>query len=66
MNITRLDLSKSEMGNEELEDFCKQTNLKELKELFLGENEISDLKSLEQLKSEKLEKLFIWGNQISI
>jgi len=59
MNITRLDLSKTEMGNEEFKDLCENMNLKELKELFLGENEISDIKALEGLKSEKLEKLYL-------
>ena len=40
-------------------------NFKELKELYLFNNNISDIKVLEKVKFEKLEKLNLSENKIS-
>ena len=42
----------------------KKVKFKELKELYLYENNISDAKVLENIKFEKLEKLYLYGNKI--
>ena len=39
-------------------------NFKELKELDLSYNNISDISVLEKVKFEKLEKLYLGGNKI--
>ena len=57
-NITELDLEKCYIGEEGLKDLCK-INFKELKELYLGNNDISNIKVLEKVKFEKLEKLYL-------
>ena len=41
-------------------------NFKQLKELYLNSNNISDIKVLETIKFEKLEKLDLKGNEIDI
>ena len=62
--INKLDLSLKNLGDEVLKDLCK-INFKELKELYLSGNEISDIKVLEKVKFEKLEILDLSNNQIS-
>ena len=52
------------IGNEGLKDLC-QIEFKELKELYLYENNISDIKVLENVKFEKLEILNLSYNEIS-
>ena len=47
-----------------MNDLCK-IEFKELKELYLGVNNISDIKVLENAKLNKLEKLNLRNNQIS-
>ena len=54
--IVKLDLRWKGLGNSGLEDLCK-IEFKELKELILNNNNISDLKMLEKAKFEKLEIL---------
>ena len=46
-------------------DFFENVNFKELKELDLSNNKISDIKVLEKVKLEKLEKLNLDWNKIS-
>ena len=62
--INKLDLGEKELGNEGLNDLCK-IEFKELKELYLRYNKISDIKVLEKVKFDKLEKLYLNNNQIS-
>ena len=62
-NTTKIDLSWKGIGNEGLKDLC-QIEFKELKELFLYNNNISDIKVLENVKFEKLEILNLSGNNI--
>ena len=64
INIYKLDLSFKKIGDKEIEDLTK-INFKELKELNLYANNISDIKVLEKVKFEKLEKLDLSGNKIS-
>ena len=63
-NINKLDLSRKNLGNEGLNDLCK-IEFKELKELNLSYNNISDIKVLEKAKFDKLEILDLGDNQIS-
>ena len=53
-NTIKIDLSDKKIGNEGLKDLC-QIEFKELKELDLAYNNISDIKVLENVKFEKLE-----------
>ena len=62
--INELDLKWKSNGNEVLNDLCK-IEFKELKELGLHCNNISDIKVLEKVKFDKLEILELSGNQIS-
>ena len=62
-NITKLDLERKFIGDEGLKDLCK-IEFKELKELDLGLNNISDIKVLENVKFEKLEILDLENNKI--
>ena len=62
--IKKLDLSFYNLGNEVLKDLCK-IEFKELKELCLFRNKISDIKVLENAKFEKLEILNLGSNEIS-
>ena len=52
-------------GNENISDYniLKKVNFKELKELYLCNNNISDISFLENLKFEKLELLHLSGNE---
>ena len=62
--IDKLDLGWKNLGNEGLKDLCK-IEFKELKELDLRMNNISDIKVLENVKFEKLEILLLGFNKIS-
>ena len=63
-DATKIDLGYKHIGNEGLKDLCK-IEFKELKELNLNWNNISDIKVLEKVKFEKLEILWLGGNKIS-
>ena len=56
-NITKLNLVYMKIGDEKFKDLCK-IEFKELKELDLYGNNISDIKVLEKVKFEKLEIKF--------
>ena len=62
-NTTKINLNFKEIGNEGLKDLC-QIEFKELKELNLYHNNISDIKVLEKVKFEKLEVLDLSENEI--
>ena len=62
--INKLELSLKILGDEGLKYLCK-IEFKELKELNLSANNITDIKSLEKAKFEKLEKLNLSYNNIS-
>jgi len=62
--IEKLDLRWKDLGNTGLEDLCK-IEFKELKEIILNNNNISDLKILSQAKFDKLEILDLSQNKIS-
>lgn len=62
--IDKLDLRWKKLGNKGFEDLCK-IEFKELKELILNNNNISDVKPLETAKFEKLEILDLSQNTIS-
>ena len=55
INITKLDLSYKKIGNDGLKYLCEKMNFKELKDLNLYDNNISDIKVLENVKFEKLD-----------
>jgi len=63
-NITKLNLSRKFAGNELLKDLSK-FKFNELKELYLYDNDISDLKDLQKINFEKLEVLDLCNNNIS-
>ena len=52
----KLDLSNKWRGDEELKDKLENIDNKELKELNLNDYKISDIKVLEKVKFDKLEK----------
>ena len=56
-------MSEKNIGNEGLKDLC-QIEFKELKDLILFRNNISDIKVLENIKFEKLETLDLSDNKI--
>lgn len=62
--VDKLDLRWKKLGNNGFEDLC-QIEFKELKELILNNNNISDLKPLVKAKFEKLEILDLSQNNIS-
>ena len=62
--IDKLDLRWKKLGNNGFEDLC-QIEFKELKELILNNNNISDVKPLGKAKFEKLEILDLSQNKIS-
>ena len=62
--VDKLDLRWKKLGNNGFEDLC-QIEFKQLKELILNNNNISDLKPLEKAKFEKLEILDLSQNKIS-
>jgi Leucine-rich repeat (LRR) protein len=62
--IEKLDLRWKGSGNGGLEDLCK-IEFKELKELILNNNNISDIKILSKAKFKKLEILDLSQNKIS-
>ena len=63
ININKLGLQFKNLGNDGLNNLCK-IDFKELKELCLCYNEISDIKALEIARFEKLEKLKLDNNEI--
>ena len=63
-NITKLDLYGEFIGNEGLKELC-ELELKELKELNLCGNSLTDISYLIKAKFEKLEKLNLQSNSIS-
>ena len=65
INVTKLDLSEKKIGNEGLRYLCETLNFKEIKELNLSYNNISDINVLEKAKFEKLEILNLCLNKIS-
>ena len=64
IEIKELNLEDKNLGNEIFE-YLKRIEFKELKELNLFNNKISDIKVLEKVKFEKLEILDLSWNQIS-
>ena len=62
--INKLDLRWKKLGNAGFEDLCK-IEFKELKELILNNNNITDLSPLGKVKFEKLEILDLSQNKIS-
>ena len=62
--IENLDLSYKYLGNKGQEDLSK-IEFKELKQLNLGDNKISDINALEKAKFEKLEILSLGNNGLS-
>ena len=64
LDIKKLDLNWKVIENEGLKNLC-DIDFKELKELDLNYNNISNIKILEKAKFNKLEKLFLNGNNIS-
>ena len=63
LDTNKINLGFKRIGNEGLKDLC-QIEFKELKELYLNENNISDIKVLENVKFEKLEILDLGWNKI--
>jgi hypothetical protein len=63
-NLTKLNLTRKFSGNELIKDLSK-LNFKKLKELYLNDNDISDIKDLEKINLEKLEILDLSNNDIS-
>ena len=64
LNITKLSLFGENIGNEGLKELC-ELDLKQLKELNLSDNHLTDISYLINSKFTKLEKLNIQGNNIS-
>ena len=62
--INKLDLRWKKLGNAGFEDLCK-IEFKELKELILNNNNITDLTPLGKVKFEKLEILDLSQNKIT-
>ena len=54
IDIKTLNLSGRCIRNEGLKYLCEKLNFKDLKELYLNKNNISDIKVLERVKFEKL------------
>ena len=63
-NVNNLDLIGKFKGNEGLKDLVN-IEFKELEELYLNMNDISEIKELEKAKFEKLQILTLSGNSIS-
>ena len=64
INVDNLNLIGKRIGNEGFKDLVN-IEFKELKELYLNENSISDINVLEKAKFEKLEIISFSGSQIS-
>ena len=62
--INKLDLRWKKLGNAGFEDLCK-IEFKELKELILNNNNITDIRPIEKVKFEKLEILDLSQNKIT-
>ena len=68
MFITKLNLNRKKIIDEKLKNILENASIKqikELKELDLSFNEISDIKVLQKVKVEKLEILDLSYNKIS-
>ncbi len=63
INTKKLDLYWKDIGNEGL-NYLSKINFKELKVLNLNYNKISDIKSLTDVKLDKLEELDLSNNEI--
>ena len=63
-NITKLNLSRKFAGNELLKNLSK-LKFNELKELYLYDNDISEIKDFQKINFEKLEILDLCNNNIS-
>ena len=63
-NITKLNLTRKFSGNELIKDLNK-LKFNKLKELYLNDNDISDIKDLEKINLENLEILDLSNNDIS-
>ena len=63
-NITELNLGLKNIGDEGLKNLCK-IKFKQLTELYLYNNNISDIKVLEKVKFDNLEILDLRSNKIS-
>ena len=63
-NIIKLNLSGNNLGNEDLKILCK-IKYRYLKELYLYDNNISDIKLLEKMECNLLEVLSLGYNKIS-
>ena len=64
IDIRELNLRWKNIGNEGLKDLAK-INFKELKELNLNRNEISDISVLEKVNFKELKELDLSDNEIS-
>ena len=63
-NITKLNLTRKFSGNELIKDLSKM-KFNKLKELYLNDNDISDIKDLEKINFDKLEILDLSNNDIA-
>ena len=63
-NIKKLDFSGNKIGNKDFEKLCK-IEFKELNELYLGDNDISNINPLEKANFNKLKILLLCNNIIS-
>ena len=61
--VEKLDLKNKNLSNKDLKEFCK-IEFKELKDLYLGYNNLSDINILEKLKFEKIDNLNLRSNKI--
>ena len=64
LNITKLDITRKFAGNQLIKDLSILKFTK-LKELYLYDNDISDIKDLEKMNLEKLEIIDLSNNEIS-
>ena len=60
-----MDLSNKWIGNEGLKYLCENMNFKELKELNLSYNKITDINILDRVNFNELKILNLRGNKIS-
>ena len=63
-NIKKLELNNKQLGDAIL-DFLSHMEFNELIKLYLGNNNITNLKKLEFVKFDKLEKLSLVENKIT-
>ena len=65
MDVTKLYINRKWIGDKGLKDLCENMQFIKIKELNLRSNNLSDIKVLEKVKYEKLEKLYLGVNEIS-